>query len=45
MYLIQIFLTVFDNTNRKFPHVMYRKVRDELTQRFGGLTAHTRAQA
>ena len=45
MYLVQLLLPVYDNTGRAFPASHYTQVRDELTQRFGGLAAYTRAPA
>ena len=44
-YLIQILLPLLDNEGQPFPHSDYRRVRSELTERFGGLTAFTRAPA
>jgi hypothetical protein len=44
-YLIQILLPLVDNEGQPFPHSNYRRVRSELTERFGGLTAFTRAPA
>lgn len=45
MYLIQILLPVFDNRGRKFPGQYFQEVHQELTDRFSGLTAYTRAPA
>ena len=45
MYLLQILLPLRDNQNHPLPHDEYRTVRTELTERFGGLTAFTRAPA
>ena len=45
MQLIQILLPLYDNDGARFPRAMYDVVREELTSRFGGLTAHTRAPA
>jgi hypothetical protein len=44
-YLIQILLPLVDNEGQPFPHSDYMRVRSELTERFGGLTAFTRAPA
>jgi hypothetical protein len=44
-YLIQILLPLFDNEGQHFPHSDYMRVRSELIERFGGLTAFTRAPA
>jgi hypothetical protein len=44
-YLVQILLPIYDNAGNHFPPHAYAKVRSDLTQRFGGLTAYTRAPA
>jgi hypothetical protein len=45
MHLVQILLPLADNAGRRFPRELYGRVRAELTERFGGLTAFTRAPA
>jgi len=45
MHLIQILLPLFYYERRPLPSEEYRRVREELTTRFGGLTAYTRAPA
>jgi hypothetical protein len=45
MHLIQILLPLYDNEGSHFPQEAYRGVRTELAERFGGLTAFTRAPA
>jgi hypothetical protein len=45
MHLVQLLLPVFDNAGAPFPASHYASVRAELTDRFGGLTAYTRAPA
>ena len=45
MHLIQVLLPLYDNDGRPLPKDLYRAVAAELTERFGGLTAHTRAPA
>ena len=45
MQLIQILLPLFDNDGAPFPHAAYQRVSAELAERFGGLTAFTRAPA
>jgi hypothetical protein len=45
MYLIQIFLPLYDNNGEKFSASEFRQVRDELMQHFGGITAYTRSPA
>ncbi len=39
MYLIQLFLPLYDNDGRLFARGAFDRVRDELTERFGGVTA------
>jgi hypothetical protein len=43
MHLIQLFLPMYDNDGAEIPRALFRQVRDELVERFGGLTAHSRA--
>jgi hypothetical protein len=45
MQLIQILLPLYDNAGNSFGEELFGKVRRELTERFGGLTAFTRAPA
>lgn len=45
MYLIQLLLPVRDNDGRPFPREAYDRVRGEMTERFGGVTAYLRAPA
>ena len=45
MQLIQILLPLFDNSGQPFGEEPYTQVHRELTERFGGLTAFTRATA
>jgi hypothetical protein len=45
IHLVQLLLPLYDNAGRAFPASQYTVVRDELTARFGGLTAYTRAPA
>jgi hypothetical protein len=45
MHLVQILLPLADNEGRPFPTASLDAVRRELTERFGGLTAFTRAPA
>lgn len=44
-HLITILLPLADGEGRAFAHTLYADVRRELTDRFGGLTAFTRAPA
>ena len=45
MHLVQILAPLFDNEGNHFPSEPYRQLRAELAERFGGLTAFTRAPA
>ena len=45
MHLVQLLLPLRDQYGKPFPRSSYRKIRDTLTERFGGLTAYTRAPA
>lgn len=45
MYLIQILLPLYDNSGNPFPQHEYARVRDELTERFGGITTYVRSPA
>jgi hypothetical protein len=45
MYVIQILLPLSDNAGRPFPDATLQAIHQELTLRFGGLTAFTRAPA
>ena len=45
MHLVQILLPLYDNHQDPQPHEEFRRVRRELTERFGGLTVYTRAPA
>jgi hypothetical protein len=44
-HLVQMLLPVYDNNRRRFSKDQYEEVRTKLTERFGGLTAYTRAPA
>ena len=45
MHLVQLLLPIADAEGRAFPHSHYESLAGELSERFGGLTAHTRAPA
>lgn len=45
MYLVQLLLPLYDNDGHPFPAAPYARLRAELTERFGGLTAYSRAPA
>ncbi|MGQ4273348.1 hypothetical protein [Terrihabitans sp. B22-R8] len=44
-YLVQILLPLYDRDGGAIPASRFDRVKDELTARFGGLTAFTRAPA
>jgi len=45
MHLIQLLLPLHDNDKQEFPHTYFNKVREDLTDRFGGVTAFVRSPA
>lgn len=45
MHLVQVLVPVYDNNGQPFPSSEFRRIRKELTDRFGGVTAYTRAPA
>lgn len=45
MHLIQVLLPLYDNDGRPLSKDLFRAVAAELADRFGGLTAYTRAPA
>jgi hypothetical protein len=45
VYLVQLLLPIRDESGRPFPRELYDSLANELTDRFGGLTAYTRAPA
>lgn len=45
MHLIQILLPLYDNAGAGLPAGLFERTRQELIDRFGGLTAYTRAPA
>lgn len=45
MHLVQLLLPLYDNDGQAVPKRLFAQVRDELVERFGGLTAYTRAPA
>ena len=44
-HLVQLLLPLYDNDGNGFPRAQFEQVARELTARFGGLTAYTRAPA
>jgi hypothetical protein len=45
MYLVQILLPLFENDGKRLESALFHRIREELTARFGGLTAYTRSPA
>jgi len=45
MQLLQILLPVFDNAGQRFDHGKFDALRQELTERFGGVTAFVQSPA
>lgn len=45
MQLIEILLPLYDNQGQPFPEELFTRVRNELAERFGGLTVFSRAPA
>ena len=45
MFLVQMLLPLYDSDGRQFPQECLAEVRDELTERFGGMTAYLRSPA
>jgi hypothetical protein len=45
VHLVQVLLPLYDNDGHPLSRDLYRQVGTELSERFGGLTAHTRAPA
>ena len=45
MYLIEILLPLTGNDGKPFPQARFAEVGGEVVERFGGLTAFTRAPA
>jgi hypothetical protein len=45
VFLVEFFLPVVDNDGASFAQAEFARVRRELTERFGGVTAFTRSPA
>ena len=45
MYLVQLLLPLYDTAGNKVSRQAFSAIRDELTQRYGGMTAFMRAPA
>lgn len=43
MHLVQLLLPLYSNSGAAFEPTLYTQVRDELVDRFGGITTYTRA--
>lgn len=44
-HMVQILLPLYDNSHENLPRELFDAVRNELSQKFGGLTAYTQAPA
>lgn len=44
-YLVQILLPLEDNDGKRLPRAPFERTREELIERFGGITAHSGAPA
>jgi hypothetical protein len=42
MHLVQLLLPLTNNAGTPFPRELFTEVRDELVERFGGMTGYTR---
>jgi hypothetical protein len=45
VHLIRLLLPLYDNDGNRLPHELLDQVFDELTHRFGGVTAYQRSPA
>lgn len=45
MHLFQILIPVFDNAGQRFEQALFEAVRDQLIERYGGLTAFVQSPA
>lgn len=45
MFLVQLLLPLKDQDGKPFPRSLYRGIREVLTERYGGMTAYSRAPA
>jgi hypothetical protein len=45
MHLVQVLLPLYDNDGAGIPRAQFERVKAELTDAFGGLTAYTRSPA
>ena len=44
-HVVQLLLPLYDNDGNPLAHALFARVRAEMVERFGGLTAYTRAPA
>ena len=45
MHLVQFLLPLYDNSGQRFANARFVQVTDELTDRYGGVTAYLRSPA
>jgi hypothetical protein len=45
LHLVEVLVPLYDNEGRRFAAAELERIRRELTDAFGGVTAHTRAPA
>src|SRR5687768_7380249 len=45
MFLVQLLLPLYDDSGQRLPHGLFAKLRQELTERYGGVTAFFRSPA
>ena len=45
MHLVELFLPLYDNDGKSFPKALVDRVREELVEQFGGVTAFVRSPA
>jgi hypothetical protein len=45
MHLVQLLLPLYDNEGKAFGKLMFDRVRNELTESFGGVTVYRRSPA
>jgi hypothetical protein len=45
MFLVQLLLPLYENTGERIPAERFAQLRDELTERYGGVTAFLRSPA
>ena len=45
MYLVQVLLPLADNRGRRISHAAFIRVKNELSERYGGVTAYVQSPA